>query len=146
MIKPSAFLLVVGEEFSPSKAEGILNLTLGPLKNEPGELGSRGKYKGKPTPFGSATIEYEWTVSDPVFQENFPDLLPSNLDLFTVPNFVDVLRDCGAINITLYVNVGYDTQCNMELSSQLLSALGKLGIVVAITCYQLDEDDLQAHS
>jgi hypothetical protein len=116
MIKPDAFLLVTGDEFSPSKAEALLNLDFGSTKNEPGDLGVKGKYKDRPKPYGSATINYSWLDCSAGLEMGIPDLLPPNLDLFLIPNFIGTLRNCGGTDITLYINVGYDSQCNMELS------------------------------
>ena len=136
MIKPSAVLLVRGDNFSPGKAESLLHIDFGPEKNEPGDIGVRGKHKDQPCPYGSATIHYTDVDCLADLKNNNPDLLPHNLSLFVIPDFIKTLRDCEGTNITLYVNVGYESQCNLELSPQLWF-VGQLIIPVGITCCEL---------
>jgi hypothetical protein len=128
-----AHLLIQGKEFSPARAELALGLDFGPDKSEPGNLGVRGRFKGTPIPYGSARWEFSW-------ENETGELLPDSLRLFRIPDLSRRLSELGADAITLYVHVGYAGQCNLELSPALLKALADLGVALAISCYELDDD------
>ena len=131
MISVSAVLHVYGQDFSPSLAESMLGYALGSDKKEPIPGGS-----GELSDQGSAIIRYDWNGSlEPSFEKGVADLLPPSLPIFEEKELVATLRKCGAEEFTLYVNVAYEDQCNLELSPSLLAALAELGVTLAITCY-----------
>jgi len=91
--------LLWGDHFSPAEAERKTRIMLFE-KNEPGEIGTRGRYIGKPIPYGSAEIELcdpeegiqgNLTFEDPLIQ--------------TLIQHHGTFRACGATNI--YMAVGY---------------------------------------
>ena len=137
----TATLSISGESFSPKAAGERLGLSLGPDSNEPGELGTMGKYKGKPTPYGSASFKCTVELADGgAFEPVCADLLPTSLAFFERSDFIPALKACGATDITLFVDVTWKDQCNLELSPTLLGALAKLGVVLAISCYEDDDE------
>jgi hypothetical protein len=115
-----------GELFSPSEAEKISGVTFDE-KKERGDIGIRGKYKGVPIPYGSAYINFEHPGGD-------PDLLPVDMPLLNIlERFIPPFRAIGAEDISLWVNVFYTSQCNLELSPELLQKLAGLGIPLCIS-------------
>lgn len=118
-----AQLVVDGPTFSPSRAEQQCAISFN-QKSEPGDIGRMGKYKNRPVPYGSGIFE-------------FP--LDSSAEPFKNSTFIDELRRLGASNVTIYINVEHGTQCNFELASQMLIALGRLDLPVGFSCYKREE-------
>jgi hypothetical protein len=50
---------------------------------------------------------------------------------------IGVTRDC----ISVWMIYGYDSQCNMEFSPEDMYCLGKEGIVLCISCYDIHDYD-----
>ena len=129
MTKACAYILLVGDAFSPEKAERETGLTF-QQKNEPGEIGTRGRYKGQPTPFGWAmlkppeegdeTRQFEWL---------FNAALPH----------IETLRRLGATDGKLHITYAYDTQCNLGYEPELMAKLARLGLAFTISCYRDEE-------
>lgn len=133
MISVSAVLDVHGVSFSPRVAEARLGRAIEGEKVEPRP--PQGATSGATE--GSLIIEYSWDCArEPSFESGVSDLLPASLPIFADSQFIPTLRASGAEEITLYVNVSYSEQCNIELSPSLLSALAGLGVTLAITCYE----------
>jgi hypothetical protein len=97
-------------------------------KNEPGATGNAGRYRSKPIPYGSATLE-----SDP------PDDLDALLDILTCS--IAKFREAGADDITLHCDVFYSGQCNFEFSVNQIACLSKLKIPITISCYDNASSD-----
>lgn len=129
-----AHLVIQGAEFSPSRAEAALDVDFGPEKNEPGDIGARGKFMGKPIPYGYARWELTWEKATETF-------LPTSLEVFNDPELAPMLKGLGAEEITLHIHVGYREQCNFELDPAVLKVLALLGVTVAVSCYLLEECD-----
>lgn len=129
MIKCTATLRVFGPNFSPGAIEQLLGLAFS-RKNEPGELSRRGRYRGRPTPYGSGEL-----------------LL--NVDLIAVdPNVIEELgrivsacSPAGATSVLVHFDVAFTDQCNLEMSPEFISAMAQLRIPITITCFE----DLSIH-
>lgn len=131
--KISGYCLFWGEHFYPSKAEQTTGVHFDEM-NEPGELGVTGRYKNKPTPYGSASINFLHTG-------NTPDILPVDINIINIlSDNLSAFRRAGADEITLYINVYYTEQCNMQLSPELLQVLAKLNIPVAISAIDIGKE------
>jgi hypothetical protein len=122
MVTIQPICLFQGAQFSPRK----VNLPDGvqfDKVNEPGDLGTTGRYKGKPTPFGSASLR-------------FPSDQGTQLRevLLTIERIVASARLAGAAEIELYLGVDYVSQCNFELCPEDLEILGRLKIPLLISC------------
>lgn len=124
-----------GQHYSPCQVEKQTNLSF-VTKNEPGEAGSFGKFKGKPTPFGSSTLvpprqmtkdnaDYgtEWLV-DVVIKEK------------------KQFEAAGVSDMTLRLSVYHDGQCNLEFAESLLKKLAASSVVLTLSCYE-DADYVQ---
>ena len=48
---------------------------------------------------------------------------------------METMKQCGAENFLLRINVGYDEQCNLEFSPQELTRLSRINVPLAVTCY-----------
>jgi hypothetical protein len=141
MIVSTPVLTARGSEFSPDAAERLLGFNLGVRRNEPGDVGIRGKFRGVRVPYGSLILDLGEVApfKDTVYYDDSnADLLPLSMRIFSQPSIVDVLRECGATDVVLTVNVAHDGQCNLELGPALLRALAQLNVVVAISCYEAD--------
>lgn len=147
MITVHVSMTASGATFSPAKAGVALGMDLASTGNEPGAIGTTGKYKGRPMPWGQTSIRVALppvgSIDERGSDENgsSADLMPANLDILRRPELVATLRRFGATDIVLWVIVEYRDQCNMEMSPALLAALAGLGVPVAISCYPEDDDE-----
>src|SRR5262245_57905011 len=99
-----ASIVLFGEKFSPSKAEQKIGI-LFTEKHEVGEIGSEGRFKGKPYPFGYAVIGTSAKVENPHQIEML---------LETILPHMDMLRNMGVRYGKLQLTYGYSSQCNLE--------------------------------
>ena len=120
-----------GEHFSPSRAEKETGLVLS-KKNEAGEIGVRGKYKGIPIPYGSGNLEPPLTLENDAKILWLASTLESTISKFT---------QCGAEKPYLYVGYFYKDQCNLTLTKEELAAIAKLGIDFCFSCYENSEQE-----
>ena len=126
-----------GESFSPSAAEKRTGIVFD-VKNEPGEIARTGRYRNRPSPYGSAIIKFEDDRSscDPLSAQSL-NILIKNIQTF---------REAGATTIVLHCDVAYLDQCNLEMSPGFLAAIARLEIPFTISCSQDDSveiDDIQ---
>ena len=122
---------VQGDRFSPRAAESMTGLAL-VRKNEPGEIGSIGRFKGQPIPYGAAAVE----VPDDLSWDAKWKLL-----LITMAMHIEALRECGAESIVLDLGCFHEGQCNLAFSSEQLSQVAALGIPFTISCYEVGEGE-----
>jgi hypothetical protein len=130
MIKLKSSCILQGNNFSPSLAESKTGLSFF-KKNEVGEIGDYGRYKNKAMPYGSAEICKTEKESS---QDN--GTIDYVIDILT--RYIDVFRLCHAENIVLHMDVEYDSQCNFELSSDLLAQIANLKIPLTVSCYSTE--------
>lgn len=131
MVKIRASCSIVGEKFSPmafSKISGVKLID----PNEPGDIGKIGRYKGMPMPYGSASIE----VSDKAEEDwsHFDDLLS------VVEGCIEVLRETGAEDISLFISLFHDGQCNFAFTKEQLKRIAVLEVEVPISCYSQEAE------
>ena len=126
MVKIRASFSASGEKFSPAIFSKINSFKLVDA-NEPGNIGRRGRYRGKPEPYGSARIE----VSDKAEDDwsSFDNLLT------VMENCIDDLREAGAEDISLYVSLFHDGQCNFAFSNDQLKRMVALNVDLPVSCY-----------
>ena len=95
--------------------------------NEPGEIGTRGRFRGKTTPYGSANIE----ISNKAESDwaRFDELLA------IIESCIDSLREAGADDMHLTVSLFHDGQCNFGFSKDELRRVAALNVDMAISCY-----------
>lgn len=117
--------ILSGERFSPERAEAILDLHFD-VKNEVGELGTIGKYRGREIPYGSGTINSPEVADD----------LSNSRVLHVICDNLDKLYAIGLEDIMFTLIFEYDEQCNFELSYDFMSQFVQLGIALSISCYK----------
>ena len=113
--KKSVYLVATGDTFSPGQAEKRLGKAFSE-KNEPGDAEISGSFRGKPVPYGYGTLDLDVTETSGIFLEREVELL-DRVDVGTV------LRDCGATEITIYVNIGFIDQSNFEIKPAVLASI-----------------------
>lgn len=127
-IQVECYLVVSGTEFSPGAAERATQV-LFTEKIEPGEICSRGRYRGKTAPEGWGKRDFSLPPED-------ADLVSPNSEILaTLERCVPEYRTAGAQNIILHFNVSYFSQCNLQLSASLIRKLANLGVDVTLSCF-----------
>jgi hypothetical protein len=127
-IRVEGYWAISGAEFSPSAAERVTQV-LFTEKTEPGEIGARGRYRGRPAPQGWGQCAFAVSPED-------ADLVSAHSEvLVTFERCVPMYRAAGAQEIMLHFNVSYSNQCNLQLSAPLLRRLAELGVDVTLTCF-----------
>ena len=129
-IKPA--LIIKGKEFSPKLAENATSLKLD-LKVEPGEITKRGKYKNKPSPIGSAYYKKN------EFLETWDEDFINNPFIKLLDNNINILRQCGADEIILDLEINYKDQCNFAFSKNFINRISELGLSIYYSIYEVDE-------
>ena len=127
--------IIQGDRFSPAEAERKTGIRFS-KKNEPGDIGTIGPYRGKPIPYGSADlalltpkedIQGDLTIDNPLIQ--------------TLIQHHATFRACGATTLYVYLAVGYEDQCNMAFDTKLMKALGECDIELWVSCYERKEEE-----
>ena len=119
-----------GEQFSPKKAEAVTGLALS-RKNEPGDIGDTGRYRGQPIPYGAASLETPETIG---VSRRLTWLLEC------VAPHVETLRRLGAELVRLHVEVRYQGQCNLEFSPGEVAGIAALRVAFTISCWDCTEE------
>jgi len=124
-------VLLRGETFSPKEAEKSTGLNLVD-KLEVGEIAIRGRYRGKPVPYGTAQLEV-------------PDDIPYGERLLWIIGVLEIhldsLYSMGADTTRIYAGYFYKDQCNFGFGKNELLALAKLNIDFDISCYDATDDE-----
>ena len=129
MIWIEATCIFHGERYSPSKAERLSKLCF-LEKNEPEEIGTVGRFKGLPLPYGSSTL---WPPCQ---------ITPDNADYGTewlVDKLIEhrsAFKAAGADTIILSLDVYHDGQCNLEFSPELLRKIADSSVPMILSCYE----------
>jgi hypothetical protein len=130
---------VTGDTFSPGKAEKATGLTFA-KKNEVGDIGTIGRNKGKPAPYGSGELRapFEHVYSDHEHTQHCDFGLHWLADI--LERHVATFIACGGDEVYVSLGVFYQDQCNMSISSEAMRKIGSCGIPLHISCYE--DDDL----
>ena len=130
MVEFLPYLDLWGERFSPTEAEGVTGLAL-VRKNEPGEIGLRGKYHGRPIPYGSGSLEPP---------ESVPPADRLGWLLERAAPHAEAFRRLGAELWRLHIGVRYWDQCNMEFSPAEMATIAALRVPFTISCWDCSPD------
>jgi hypothetical protein len=120
------YCLLQGDTFSPERAEARTGLVLVD-KNEPGEVAPSGRYSGQPLAYGSAML----VLLDEDLEPGASAVGPLRA---LAPKLAD-LRAAGATRLALYLVVAYQERCDFTFGPEELSALGELGLPLAVSCH-----------
>jgi len=129
MITLSPKCHLYGDSLSPKAIEEKTKI-LFKKKNEPGDIGNTGKYRGTPIPYGSATLQ----PTDELMQTSSKEALKWLLGL--VKANLDIFRKNGASDVTLDLVVFHDGQCNLEFSVDELRRIAELGLPLTLSTYE----------
>ena len=97
--------------------------------NDPGEIGTVGRYRDQPLPRGNVSYLLSKTPVD----WDAIDALALKL-----PALARDLKALGAEEITLHLDVIHDGQCNFDISPILLKAVTAANVVFTISCWSED--------
>lgn len=126
MLKTTIVFRATGSSFSPTRVESETGIVFS-SKNEPGDLGRIGRYRGVPTPYGSA---------DFVGQAEQADLVNPNNELFrAIEALVPASKSAGATDMNLHLDVAFSDQCNLEMGPDFIATVGRLGVALTISCF-----------
>ena len=127
-IQVEGYWAISGTAFSPRAAERATQVIFSE-KTEPGEICSRGRYRGKPALQG-------WGKYDFSVPPEEADLVSSRSEVLAIlERCVPEYRTAGAQEIILHFNVSYSSQCNLQLTAPLIRRLANLGVDVTLTCF-----------
>ena len=128
-------LSIYGERFSPSSIKESSGLKFKD-KNEVGDIGKLGRYKGKPIPYGSASIYVEKIF--PIEESEDGELIPDNF-IKLVEDNISNFKAAGATDIELRLSIFWKDQCNYDFSPKLIKRIGNLDIPFLVSCYEDDD-------
>ena len=126
-----ASAVVFGDDFSPAEAEQATGLTFDSAHERGQVYHERGRFRGKPWPFGHAVLKAPPEVDS-------HDKLPWLLDAI-LPH-AETLRQLGVTYGKIHVSYAHDQQCNLDFEPSLVADLARLGWNFCVSCYE-DEDE-----
>ncbi|MDC0357839.1 hypothetical protein OAO01_03415 [Oligoflexia bacterium] len=125
-----------GEDFSPKWLESNSNLKFPDSeKNEKGEIGKVGKYRGIPYPYGSASFDVH--SPDECISGEWDSPLDIMLDLLA-ENYTKI-RKSGVAEVTILLNIYYVGQCNCSINRQQMQQMIDMEVDFGVSCYADDE-------
>ena len=120
-----------GDNFSPSLLEELTGLSLDG-KTEVNEIC---EYRGIPSTYGSASLEYSFTEEE---WKNGADELDTMLE--TLEKNYQALKTAGVEEIKLYLTLDYIAQCNWEITEDQIRRLAALHLRLNISCYCVGDE------
>ena len=128
-MKIIGYIDAIGDEFSPIALKLIegFNFT---LSNEPNEIGSKGRYKDQPIPFGFSRIEIPIANLDSFFDGNEKSLMEQ------IAECLEIVKQSKATDISIHFNVEYEGQCNLQFDPKWMVSIGQLGVPITLTTYE----------
>lgn len=118
--------VAVGQAFRPSTVEAAFS-----EREDPGEMGKRGRYRGVPVPVGSATFCVPESEGIRYLHETVAPLLPA-------------LRAAGATEFFIHITYHHDGQCALGFTAEEMRMLADLGCEVSVDCWREDEEGADA--
>ncbi len=102
-------------------------------REDPGDIGKLGRYRGVPVPIGSASF-------------NVPESEEEGIRYLhgLVFPLIPVLRASGATDFFIHITYQYDHQCALGYDAEEMRMLADFGCEVMIDCWRHDDDDTNA--
>ena len=114
-----------GEEFSPSRVPfGFTE------QHDPGVIGTRGRYRGQPVPYGSASYVVPPSVPN---GERIKHIVRA------MEPILPLIRQAGASKWHISIGRFYHGQCNEEYSLEELHLIARLGCGFIYSAYNVTE-------
>lgn len=116
-----------GEEFRPSQIPFEFT-----EQHDPGVIGTLGRYRGLPTPYGSASY---------VVPPCIPDGEMLRYLVLTIEPILTAIRAAGATDWHIRIGRYYHEQCNEDYSLDELQGIARLGCGFTYSAYSVTEDE-----
>jgi hypothetical protein len=126
MIKESPHITLSGARFSPSKFENEAGISFS-TKHEKGDISPN---LGKEYDFGYGQLEAPDVLNNSEKIEWLLDLILPHINL---------LESMGVEEKVLHIDVGYNSQCNIEYRPEVIKKLHKFGGHLTLSCFEDDE-------
>jgi hypothetical protein len=117
-----------GERFTPSKVGAHFSKA-----HDPGVVGTVGRYRGVPIPYGSADFDVPEAVPEKiayVHERAFPIMAS--------------MREAGAEEFWLHITYHYDAQCALGFSKEELKMILELDCELHIDCMTAEHAESKA--
>ena len=118
-----------GEDFRPSRVPFTFS-----KQHDPGVIGTIGRYRGQPVPYGSASYYVPSSVRN-------TDRIKHIVE--TIEPLLPAIRDAGANKWHLSIGRFYCAQCNEEYSLEQLHMIARLGCGFIYSAYEVSEEEEQ---
>ncbi|HEY4415377.1 MAG TPA: hypothetical protein VGO57_06765 [Verrucomicrobiae bacterium] len=108
----------MGDDFRPSLVDAPFSEA-----EDPGTIGKLGRYRGVPTPYGSANFDVPETEPNGIrylYKLAFP--------------WLPALRAAGATDFDIHITYHYDVQCALAFGEDEMKLLAEFGCAVSIDC------------
>jgi hypothetical protein len=112
-----------GDSFRPSKVSAPFSSA-----SDPGEIETKGRFKGKPLPYGAASFAAPKEEEAKI----------AYLHRLVLP-FLPALRAAGADWFRLYISYEYDTQCAIGFTHEEVQMICDLQCDFPIDCWPKEE-------
>ena len=116
-----------GEGFRPSRV--LFRFT---EQNDPGVIGTVGRYRGKPLPYGSASYVVPASVPN-------ADRIKHTVQI--MEPILASIRDAGATDWHVSIGRYYFAQCNEAYSLEELQLIARLGCGFVYSAYSVTEEE-----
>ena len=114
-----------GKTFRPSTVDAPFS-----EREDPGDIGKLGRYRGVPVPSGSATFGVPETEEEGI----------RYLHALVFP-LMPVLRASGATDFFIHITYQYDHQWALGYDPEEMRMLADFGCEMMIDCWRRDEDE-----
>jgi hypothetical protein len=128
-MRTHVYISLSGERFSPAEAERVTGLVLLD-KREPGHIGRYGRYRGKPVPYGAASLDAPKRIPP-------SEKLTWVLDL-ALPH-IETLRALGVDQAEVWILEHFGSQINMAYRPEELEKLARLGLPLCVSGYETEQ-------
>ncbi|MDI1320487.1 MAG: hypothetical protein PSW75_09905 [bacterium] len=115
--------LACGESFRPSSVTAPFS-----NREDPGDIGSNGRYRGKPLPSGSASFDVPEKEKDGI----------RYLHALVYP-LLPILRAAGATDFTVSITYHYEDQCALGFDPEETRMLADFECPVHVDCWPEQE-------
>lgn len=116
-----------GEEFRPSRVPFQFT-----EQHDPGLIGTVGRYRGQPLPYGSASY---------IVPSSIPNTDHIRHTVQTIEPILASIRAAGATDWHISIGRYYQAQCNEEYSLEELQLIARLGCGFIYSAHSVTEDE-----
>ena len=120
-------IVIWGERFYPSRVPFTFT-----DQHDPGVVGSVGRYRGQPLPYGSASY-----VAPP----SIPNTERIGHVVRTIEPILPAIREAGATRWHVSIGRYFAKQCNEDYSLEQLQLIARLGCGFAYSAYEVSEEE-----